>query len=100
MCKGVLLVAWLGSTPFLWAQHLARHSFLTSVVYPACINLSIEESTTLAINNAKRYADKSAIKKSGKRMIVANVVSCPKKPLLTSGVNTMPIVVTCSKYIE
>ena len=54
----------------------------------------------LAISNAKRYADKSAIKKSGKRMIAASVVSCPKKPLLTSGVNTMPIVVTCSKYIE
>ena len=94
------MVTWLDSTPFLWAQHFARHSFLTSFVYPACISLSIEESTILAINNAKRYADRSAIKKSGKRMIVASVVSCPKKPLLTSGVNTMPIVVTCSKYIE
>ena len=96
----MLLTNWLDSTPFLWAQHLVRHSFLTSAVYPACISLSIEESTMLAISNAKRYADKSAIKKSGKRMIAASVVSCPKKPLLTSGVNTMPIVVTCSKYIE
>lgn len=54
----------------------------------------------LAINNAKRYADRSAIKNSGRRIIVAKDVSCPKRPLLISGVNTMLIVVTCSKYIE
>lgn len=73
---------------------------MASFVYPACINLSIVESTMLAINNAKRYVNRSAIKKSGKRIIVANDASYPKRPLLTSGVNTMPIAVTCSKYIE